>query len=163
MIRGGKIVKKDEKTSKGASDHANWLHGRASKSNYLKVLYTNADGFLNKKDELIGKLATDDKDIIAITELIPKWIKEFVKAEYKIPGYQLFKKEDPERGAALYIKDELNPKPEENLSEHNFKESIWCSIKRGEQKVLLGSVYRSPNSPQENNDTLIDLLGQGEI
>ena len=38
----------------------------------LVVLYTNADQFLNKKDELLQLIAGNEPNIIIITEVIPK-------------------------------------------------------------------------------------------
>ena len=67
------------------------------------------------------------------------------------------------RGAALYINNKLNPQEVSNLNDHTFEESTWCSIERGDQKLLLGTVYRSPNSTDENNELLLNLLEQKEI
>ena len=38
----------------------------------LKCLYTNADQFVNKRDDLVMSIAGDKPDIILITEVIPK-------------------------------------------------------------------------------------------
>ena len=36
------------------------------------MLYTNADQFLNKREELLMLIANDNPDLIIITEVIPK-------------------------------------------------------------------------------------------
>ena len=44
-----------------------------SVGNKMRVLYTNADQFLNKRDLLLAQLANDHPpDIIIITEMLPK-------------------------------------------------------------------------------------------
>ena len=65
------------------------------------VLYTNADGILNKRDELQTIVAKVNPHIIAITELIPKTIQKFELIEYQIPGYTLLIQS--QRGVLVYI------------------------------------------------------------
>ena len=89
-------------------------------NDYLNVLYTNADSLLNKKDELQSNLALGKKDIIAITEVIPKTHKELNEPEYQLPEYEMFVNKNPKRGVALYISKELNPQEVNTLNEHNF-------------------------------------------
>ena len=43
----------------------------ATSGRKLKVMYTNADQFLNKRDDLVTFIA-DEPDIIMITEVTPK-------------------------------------------------------------------------------------------
>ena len=38
----------------------------------LKVLYTNADQLINKRDDLSMKIAGNEPDLIMVTEVIPK-------------------------------------------------------------------------------------------
>ena len=38
----------------------------------LKFFYTNADQFVNKRDDLLARIADDEPDVILITEVIPK-------------------------------------------------------------------------------------------
>ena len=38
----------------------------------LKFFYTNADQFVNERDDLLARIADDEPDIILITEVIPK-------------------------------------------------------------------------------------------
>ena len=44
----------------------------ATSGRNLKVMYTKADQFLNKRDDLVTCIADDEPDIIMITEVIPK-------------------------------------------------------------------------------------------
>ena len=42
--------------------------GRSS----LRFFYTNADQFINKREDLLARIADDEPDVILITEVIPK-------------------------------------------------------------------------------------------
>ena len=46
--------------------------GNTNKEANLKFLYTNADQLINKRDDLIMRIADDEPDIMLITEVIPK-------------------------------------------------------------------------------------------
>ena len=126
-------------------------------------MYTNADSLLNKKDELLATLVLEDRDVISITEVKPKTHKDLNLPEYQLPGYELFINDNPKRGVALYIKSILNPQEVNNLSNHKYEESIWASLDRGGQKLLLGTVYKSPNTSEDNEKLLLNLLEQKEI
>ena len=53
----------------------------------LKVLYTNADQFLNKRDDLLLHITGNEPDIIImITKVQPSFISD---AQLYIPGYNL--------------------------------------------------------------------------
>ena len=122
-------------------------------------MYTNADGVLNKREELQTLLQEFNPDIIAVTELIPKNLQNFELVEYQIPGYTLFVNSKPERGTALYLKYSLNANECTDLNKHDFQESVWCTFNSKENlTVLVGCVYKSPNSGKNNIDNLYDLL-----
>ena len=38
----------------------------------IKFFYTNADQFVNKRDDLLARIAGEEPDVIMITEVIPK-------------------------------------------------------------------------------------------
>ena len=116
--------------------------------------YTNIDCWTAAKHkELLLTIETHDPDALAIVEMQAKNSRNKIEeSELQIEGYTLFHNLDSEksgRGVGVYVKDSLNP----NMStiKPNFKESIWVEIKEGSQrKLLLGCLYRSPNSSEEN-------------
>ncbi len=64
-----------------------------------------------------------------------------------------------DRGVVLYIHQSLKPVREDNLTNSVFSESVWCSIHlSGNDKLLIGCVYRSPSSSEQNNTLLNELL-----
>ena len=59
------------------------------KNDGMKFLYTNADQFVNKRDDLLARIAGDEPDIIMITEVIPKSQKNpIAPALLEIDGYK---------------------------------------------------------------------------
>ena len=124
----------------------------------LKLMYTNIDTFLNKREELLTRLSADDPDILGIVELLPKKRVEFNSCEYKLPNYTLFMGPNPTRGVAIYIRDKFKARAHYFLY-NDFEEVIWCVVHldRGE-KLLVGVIYRSPNSSGNNNNSLLKLF-----
>jgi len=44
------------------------------------------------------------------------------------------------------------------LGDFGFNESVWCTVKLSEVKLLIGVCYRSPNSDDNNNKQLLALF-----
>ena len=43
----------------------------------------------------------------------------------------------------------------------NFNESVWCEIIVSQnEKLLVGLIYRSPSSSQQNNDMLLSTINR---
>ena len=54
----------------------------------MKVLYTNADQFLNKRDDLLLHIAANEPDVIMITEVLSKIQPSLISdVQLQIPGY----------------------------------------------------------------------------
>ena len=63
----------------------------------LTVLYTNADQFLNKRDELQMFIAGNEPDIILITEILPKsHCNTISSSRLSLNGYNVFFSFDPD-------------------------------------------------------------------
>ena len=59
----------------------------------------------------------------------------------------------------IYIDNTLNARGVEKLNSHLFQESTWCSfVSEDKEQVLIGCLYRSPNSSEHNYNKLKDLL-----
>ena len=60
------------------------------------MLYTNADQFLCKRDELLMEIAGAEPGIVLITEVIPKaQIQPIESARLMLPGYQMYANFNP--------------------------------------------------------------------
>ena len=113
----------------------------------LHCFYTNADSLRNKINDLQARIEAEKPDIIAITEVLPKNSPEPLQdCEFQIPGYNGLYHLSDGRGLALYTKNSLSAT---SVSfNNNFTESIWCRVNlRHHDSLLVGCVYRSPNSP----------------
>ena len=126
-------------------------------------MYTNADQFLNKRDDLETMIMDDKPNIILITETIPKaQMSPITKARIVIEGYFMYTNFDPDlpnlgasgtRGVTIFVADHLDTK-EISFSESDFHEQLWLSLKlRGNDNLLLGYIYRSPSSSSTESTT----------
>ena len=119
----------------------------------------NADSILNKRDELLILVEQQNPDIIAVQEIYPKNIDrtQVQASELNIKGYDFFQSKDPALGAGLYVKTSLKAL-EVQVGDESTSESVWVRVRLcGQDNLLIGSVYRSPNS-SETNDRKIDKL-----
>ena len=98
------------------------------------VLYTNADGLLNKKHELLNFVVDKSPKIIAIIEIIAKNQLHANNIEYQVDGYDLFMNNNPRRGIALYLHSSLNAQEQADFSNTDFKESLWSSFDSQEEE-----------------------------
>ena len=119
---------------------------------------------LNKKNELEAIVQEDNPNIIAVTEIKAKRQLNINLVEYNIPGYTLFINNNPHLGVALYIKNDLNPSECIELNNHEFQEAVWCNfLSENNDKILIGCIYKSPNSTEDNVNNLLKLLNEEEI
>ena len=120
----------------------------------------NAQSLTNKMNEF--KLLVEDKrpDIISITE---SWGNENITdGIFAIQGYTMYrddKKTSTGGGALLYINDKIEQRICRALNSLTFESSLWCwVIGKGGSKILVGSVYRSPNSTGQNDELLNQMI-----
>ena len=100
-------------------------------------------------------------DIIALTEVLPKNTRfPVTETDIKLDNYVCYtniQEQDATRGVALYIKN--NIKSRQSSLNPDFKESVWCEIDlHNNDKLIVGCVYRSPNSNQTNDEKLNAFL-----
>ena len=100
----------------------------------------------------------DNPDVLSFTETHDKRNPELTEAEAKIIGYETFLGKNPQRGTVIYVKESLNPKRFLELESNDFAEHVWCSITMEKEKILIGNIYRSPNSSENNDVKLTSLL-----
>ena len=146
--------------------------------NNIKVLYTNADQFPNKKDDLLMFTAGNKFDIIMITEMIPKQQKNVIPSSLlNIDGYELFCNFDVNmenlgasgiRGTGIYVRNEIVAR-EIRFDNIQHADQVWVEIPlKDNNKLLCGCIYRSPsgdtqstiNSIKEIGKTLIEASNQ---
>ena len=127
----------------------------------LKYLYTNADQFVNKRDELVMLIAEDKPDVIFITEVIPKsQVNPITWTLLEIDGYKPLLNFDPDNlnlgasgiiGVAIYSKKTLSV-IEVELMVDETSDHVWIKLPTNNQKsILCGCVYRSPSNDTDSN------------
>ncbi len=130
--------------------------------NGIKCLYTNADCLHNKIDELRTRVQMSNPHVIFISEVKPKRAAfDMTPAELRIDGYNLFhnslKTGDGTRGCLVYVIKSISAHQVE--TDDAFPDSALVEIKLiGGDKLLLGCIYRSPNSMPESNAHLCRFL-----
>ncbi|VDI66054.1 Hypothetical predicted protein [Mytilus galloprovincialis] len=100
-------------------------------------------------------------DIIMVSEVLPKNSRYIVnKSELALEGYDIFPENFPPnngRGIIMYIKQELQAV--EKTFKHEFKEFTCAKINLiNNDKLLVGCIYKSPSSTEENHRLLNELL-----
>ena len=129
----------------------------------LNIIYTNADSFVNKREELIVFLQslTVKPAAIIITEVNPKASCEGLQeSEFSLTGYKIYSVNvgtSGKRGIIVYI-DALLNSCEINVTS-DFSEYIILKIYLEKENTLhLGAFYRSPASNINNDENLLSLL-----
>ncbi len=141
-------------------EHETFLKSNCMKFG-LQCLCINADNLRNKLIELEHLIYIYNPDIVAVQEILPKNTTiEPEKQTFEIEGYELYVNDHNwKRGVCLYIKHGIPCNQVEIFKE--YEESVWCEIKlRGSDKLLVGSVYKSPSSNADNTKKLNEMLNQ---
>jgi hypothetical protein len=124
-------------------------------SNSLRVYYANVDSLSNKKAELAVVCKIYKPDIIMLNEIVPKNSRfKIHEAELRLEGYEIFTNlVKAERGVLIMVKSELDAQVFTKY-ECTFSESVWVEIAGKKDYILMGCVYRSPNSDQRNTEKM---------
>ena len=126
----------------------------------LKCINTNAQSLQYKMDELKQVIKDNDVKIVAVTE---SWGQEWKEATLEIDGFVMYKKHrtDGRRGGGcvLYVSQELKSYACKEMENVQGDDAIWCWVRLMNQaKILIGCMYRSPTSSQENNTYFMDQI-----
>ena len=94
-----------------------------------------------------------------MTEIWPKNTKYKCVEEMFIPNYDVFINKENKRGVALYLNKNLKAFECDIFDSVEFEESVWCQFvsEKGE-KVLIGCIYRSPSSSDDNKNKLFQII-----
>jgi hypothetical protein len=119
----------------------------ASIQNQLNCYYTNATSLRNKLASLNAMASSLRPHIIAITET---WFTDSCCTN--ITGYNTFNKNRRGHGGGvvIYVDSDIDSFEVSNSTLSNDSvEQIWCGIRVGSDKILLGCIYRPPPKPSE--------------
>ena len=130
------------------SSDTSTLPSDINNKNKFSVVYYNVQSLVNK----IGIFETElsNFDVICITE---SWLHDAISDdEIKMEEYTVFRRDrvgDSHGGVCVY----LHVRRRNDMEIQNL-ECVWIEIKTHNKKVLIGTFYRPPNSP---NDTMAHI------
>ena len=138
---------------------------KRAKNRRLKVLYCNADSFIQeKKHELKVLMAEDQPDIVAITEVNPKG-RSYKIEDIKIRDYNITFESNlrcvGRRSVAVLVHSSLEHSVSGLEANMEFQESLWLNFKlQNGDNLLFRNVYRSSISSEENDGALNLVMGK---
>ncbi len=113
---------------------------------YISVLHTSARSLMPKRDELLAYIATEEPDVIAITEI---WANSsHLMNEFSIAGYEnLHKNREHKKGGGVicYVKSTLSALKTNKLDARNY-DSVYVEISTKSNKTMIATIYRPPKS-----------------
>ena len=135
------------------------------KRNFGRLFYTNANGLLNKLDELKLCLSTYDIDVACITETHVS--SDINDAELAISGYSFLRGDRDFNltegegisgggGSVIYYKNSI--KVEENCIMKNAPDSVAIDIQTLDGKICIACIYRSTSLNDYNNNALLKCI-----
>jgi len=134
-----------------------------SKFDTFNVIYTNADCFTNKRDDLILFLSSLNfkPSVIIITEVNSKVKSNNMhESEFNLSGYALFSiniNVESHRGVIIYVDSSLDVSQVDMPV--NFNECLGVQIRLSAvYSITICGVYRSPSSNGENDKHLCELI-----
>lgn len=136
---------------------------KVSRTMKIKCIHSNCQSAINKKSEIRELVECEKPLILALTEFgAPSSMKD---DEISIPDYTLYRDDHsdgnggPGRGVALYIKNSLNHSSSPQMQHFKFDCAVWCQVKMNKsQSLLIGTIYRSPNASDSNNQILLKMM-----
>ena len=149
-IKHGKIVSRQADAGSSVQPSNCQPGSHISVSRSLKVFYANRNQLLNKFDELLTLVHSDNPDIILIVEVIPKAQQSPIATpNLSIPGFTDF---DPnltnlgscgKRGICIYIAEDLQLS--EIQFDNNFEVHMWVKIKLlSNEWLVIGNYTAAP-------------------
>ena len=119
----------------------------------------NARSVVNKMDELHQITATEDPDLIMITETWATY--NLTDAELKLENYEMLRLDRRIArggGCIIHFKSFLNVTLEEQLTGSLQTESLYCKLKGPHSEVLIGIIYNSTANTEEEEENIHHVI-----
>ena len=144
-------------STSGSLAPANKLQHRTA---FFNCWYTNAGSLNNKWDQFKASLVFHNHPhIVFVTET---WFSEASNSLMKLDKYTLFSRERKDRsggGVAIYVRNDLNATEASTKAlTRNDAEHVWCVIKLKHESILVGCIYRPPQTTQAVNRVLNNAI-----
>ena len=133
------------------------MEGKEWELKKIRIMYTNADMLVNKKQELKDRITKEWPDIIGINEVKLKNMNgvELKREEFKPDNekYDIFEvnvEKEGGRGQLLFADKKLNAEELKIKSTAEEVLAIKIDTEKG-NSLIVALMYRSPSSTSENN------------
>lgn len=114
----------------------------------LKIAHLNVNGLLSKILDIRALLSSIKFDILAITE--SHLNNNISNIDITIAGYKIARNDRKDGrkggGSVIYFADHLDAYERSDINSHVSLEASWIDITIKSQKLLIGSIYRPPDS-----------------
>jgi len=143
FISGSRLPGTDENQQNQSRE----LSSNKSKLEEISIMYTNADGLINKRQELKALInsAKGYSNVLAVTEIKPKNMsQQLLTSEFNLPGYSFFTNgldDQTKRRLLLYISADIETSLVEIPSA--FSECLFVILKNKNKtnSLLVGNIY----------------------
>ena len=119
----------------------------------LNIIQYNVRGILSKQDDLHDLLTNMLDGKIHVVILCETWLTSSNKSRLNIPGYTYIGTERANKkggGVGFLLKDDLKFRKRTDLQLSNsLLENDWVELKCNTDNVLIGSLYRPPNTNEK--------------
>lgn len=115
----------------------------------------NTQSIVNKLGLLENLILSYNPHILVITET---WLHAQIQYSEVVPAsYKLIRPEETTRrgGVAIAIKRTYST---QSYKISRIMENLWCRIKYADKGILLGDVYRPPNTPPNLSEVMHDYI-----
>ena len=126
--------------------------------------HANAQSIKNKFHEFQVQVESFKPKIIGITE---SWCNSDIgDGEINLDFYNMFRSDRKESiggGVLMYTYEDLPAIPCQDMIDLEIEDSMWVSVKLNDKDMMLvGIVYRTQKSSDENNIKIIDVVRIGQ-
>ena len=129
----------------------------------LSIIHSNCQSAMNKRSEINAIIDDENPHVLALTEFGAS--STISDGELGIEGYSLYRSDHSSgrgglgKGTAIYVKNSLNHAACPELDKAEFDCSSWCTVLLSDKKrLLIGVIYRSPNSTIDNNEKMLAVM-----
>ncbi len=113
---------------------------------------------IHKRDELFAYIATEEPDVIAITEA---WVNSsHLMSELSVAGYESFYKNRKYKrggGVICYVKGTLSALKTDKQDAENY-DSVYVEISTKSNKIVIPTIYRPPKAQAADDTALYEEI-----
>ena len=121
--------------------------------NDLSIVQLNIRGLIGKQDKLLKFLNSSNKEKIDIVIVSETWLTKSSEKLINIPRYDLISEVRQNKyggGVGILINKKLKYKTRLELCNSSFEKNCFVEIKTKTKNLLVGSLYRPPNTKQKD-------------